>query len=256
MDIITSAKSGSYWTDNELEAFKIEVEIVDVAHFFCVTDLPEIDLPELRELLVETPLVDQQSDDQFHFFRYLKDAHTGEESMVDDFAAFILRLLSFDKPRRVIHTRKELSFVMFGDAVDAKTDVCVVSDLDLLLLVQEDKRVDNFVNGVPQLVAEAIAAFSRNNLMRDNAGTARLKKKVFPGILMAGTAPTFFLIPVTEELVSCIAKGIQPAHTTTVKRCIPPVPNVVDYRKDGMVPLENRKIVLQCFEALKAFVVD
>ncbi|THV04149.1 hypothetical protein K435DRAFT_563449, partial [Dendrothele bispora CBS 962.96] len=80
-------------------------------------------------------------------------------------------------------------------------------------------------NAVPQLVAEAIAAFfPKQSNARQRSGTARLKKKVFPGILMAGTAPTFFLIPqpVTEELVSCIAKGIRPAHTTTVKRCIPP----------------------------------
>jgi hypothetical protein len=48
-------------------------------------------------------------------------------------------MLGYDEPERVIHQRKELSFIMCGMEVDAKPDVCVMSESEYLLLVQEDK---------------------------------------------------------------------------------------------------------------------
>ena len=67
-----------------------------------------------------------------------------EESLVDDFAAFLLRLLNYNDGRRVVHLRKELGFEMCGQRVDAKTDVCITersatTGVRYLLLVQEDK---------------------------------------------------------------------------------------------------------------------
>ena len=63
------------------------------------------------------------------------------ESHVDDFAAFILRILNYDSDDqdRVICQRPELSFPMAGQRVDAKSDLCVRDENDYLLLVQEDK---------------------------------------------------------------------------------------------------------------------
>ena len=53
---------------------------------------------------------------------------SAEESHVDDFAAFILRLLQYDDvdwEDRVVALQMSLSFIMDGQEVDAKTDVCV-----------------------------------------------------------------------------------------------------------------------------------
>jgi len=66
----------------------------------------------------------------------MKDTARGEESLVDDFAAFLLGMFEYDEPEGVIHQRKELSFIMLS--VDAKPDVCVISESEYLLLVQED----------------------------------------------------------------------------------------------------------------------
>ena len=67
----------------------------------------------------------------------------GEESFVDDFAAFLLRMVNFDQGRRVIQLRKEMGFEMCGQRVDANADVCVMERPGMngkyLLLVQEDK---------------------------------------------------------------------------------------------------------------------
>jgi hypothetical protein len=48
-------------------------------------------------------------------------------------------MFEYDEPERVIHQRKEVSFVMCGMSVDAKPNVCVMSESEYLLLVQEDK---------------------------------------------------------------------------------------------------------------------
>jgi hypothetical protein len=79
------------------------------------------------------------------FFRYLEDATSRfpsgppAESAVDDFAAFLLRMLDYDEPERVVHQRLEIGFMMCGQKVDAKPDVVIMDGDDYILLVQEDK---------------------------------------------------------------------------------------------------------------------
>ena len=73
---------------------------------------------------------------------------------------------------------------------------------------------------------------------------------------MVGAVPTFYRIPITVDLVHHVQAGSFPPQVTVVQRCVPPVPNPIAYPEDGLVPLANRAIVLQCFEAFKAFVVS
>ena len=137
-NIILSAKSGGDWTDNELTAFNIQVDTVDAATFFNTAQLPAPPVPPMI-------LTNEKRPEGFItkparlFFEYMKGAVTGEESLVDDFAAFLLGMFEYDEPDRVIHQRKEVSFVMCGTVVAAKPDVCVMSESQYLLLVQEDK---------------------------------------------------------------------------------------------------------------------
>ena len=73
---------------------------------------------------------------------------------------------------------------------------------------------------------------------------------------MVGSAPTFYKIPVTSELVLSIITAQYPPQTTTVKKLIPPVPFPGSLASNGMKPLANRQIILQCFEAFKQFLVS
>lgn len=73
---------------------------------------------------------------------------------------------------------------------------------------------------------------------------------------MVGAVPTFYHIPITAELVRCVQAGSLPTQTTVVQRCVPPVPNPDAYLEEGLVPLANRAIVMQCFQAFKSFVVS
>jgi hypothetical protein len=108
----------------------------------------------------------------------------------------------------------------------------------------------------PQLIAEAIAAFYQNNLRRKATGRPVLNSQTFPGITMVGVVPTFYRIPITAKLVQSVQAGSYPAETTIVQRCIPPVPDPDTYPEEGLVSLANRRIVMQCFEAFKAFIVS
>jgi len=73
-----------------------------------------------------------------------------------------------------------------------------------------------------------------------------------PGIVMTGTLPTFFKIPVTQDLLHHIACGVRPPKETRVTYCFPPVP--VHCHTKGMMPLDSRAEILKCFEAFKAIV--
>jgi len=139
-NLVRSAKSGSHWTKNELLAFNIRVTAVDMPAFFGCTELPPA--PNFPVFLNNLGRPDGPlPKDERQFFQYMQLAQqaSSEESAVDDFAAFILRTLGYDEPNCVVRLRKEMSFYMAGVSVDAKADVCVMNDLDYLLLVQEDK---------------------------------------------------------------------------------------------------------------------
>ena len=106
----------------------------------------------------------------------------------------------------------------------------------------------------PQLISNAIAAFYQNNYRRRHVGLPTLPNKLIPGITMVGTAPIFYRIPVTEALVDSLITASFPAETVVLK-FVPPVLDVQRYVSDGMRPLENRRVILQCFEAFKAGIV-
>jgi hypothetical protein len=61
---------------------------------------------------------------------------------------------------------------------------------------------------------------------------------------------------VTSELVDSLISAEYPPQATTVKKLIPPVPVLEDLENDGMKPLANRRIILQCFEAFRQFLVS
>lgn len=83
-----------------------------------------------------------------------------------------------------------------------------------------------------------------------------MDSQIIYGILMVGTVPTFYRIPVTATLVRAVRCGWSPGQWTRVQRCVPSVPNQDAYPKEGLVPLINRRIVMQCYEAFKALVVS
>ena len=179
-----------------------------------------------------------------------------EESAVGDFTVQLFKAVKYTSQAegRVSRTRKSLSFWASGQQKQAKTDVCIMDDSGILLLMQEDKRHMGGSDPEPQVVAEAIAVFHSNNETRVRAlDLPPLTSKVIPCITMNRTMPTFYKIPATANLLRAIQLGEYPEEETVVYAHLPPVPRPARRYSEGMKPLDNRHVVLSCFEAFKSF---
>ncbi|KAI9229344.1 MAG: hypothetical protein DHS80DRAFT_14113 [Piptocephalis tieghemiana] len=257
-DIIRSCKPGSEWTDNELEAYNIRlVNKSDIDEFF-QTQFDSLDLTELPRGILTCEGVRLDVDlATYKFMRFLDLAmrpEEGQESAVDDFAAELLRIMQYETVGRVVCMRKDIRLLMCGHRTHAKTDVCIIDTNDVLLLIQEDKSRFSTSNAIPQLVAEAIAAFQHNNFKRVyNDQLDPLNTFTFPCIIMVGSSPVFFKIPVSASLSKAVQHGTYPSEPTIIERFDPLFG--LRRRSSGMEPIDNRTRVLKCFKAFKHFVV-
>jgi hypothetical protein len=101
-------------------------------------------------------------------------------------------------------------------------------------------------------VATALGAFSVDNDKRTANGLAPMSSKMYVGIVTIGSSAHFFYkITITQALVDAVANSQFPDQETIIERYIPPVPDVDDFLRDGMMSLDNRRICFQCYEALK-----
>ncbi|KAJ7731820.1 hypothetical protein DFH07DRAFT_847003 [Mycena maculata] len=251
-DLIRSARSGSDWMENDLHAYRIRIEYQDAATFFQIPG-PGLPGPVVRHPAVLTlpgPAA-APDEDAYHFLRVL-DMTMVDDSAVDDFAVLLLKELGYLPIGRVSRMRLDIRFVICGEERYADTDVCVIDDHGIILLVQEHKRREETRSPVPQLVAQAIAAFHSNNRQREQIfGLPPLPSKVVPGITMQGSAPTFFKVPVSQELVEAVMGGVYPATETIVYAHLPTIPRPAERWNEGMTPVDNRLIIMSCYEVFK-----
>jgi hypothetical protein len=175
-----------------------------------------------------------------------------KESVVDDFSRNLFQLMRYDDPGFSVRCNVDLTFFMCEEQRHAQTDVCVVDDKQILLIIQEDKRCVNAGDPEAQLVAEAIAAFYENNLRRAEGEFPIMRSRIMAGITMCGTSPTFYKIPITQHLVNCVELGIEPITETKVLKHVPFFPDGFD---NGMVPLGNRLVALKAYNTLNAFFI-
>ena len=129
-----------------------------------------------------------------------------------------------------------------------QVDICILDDIGATLLVVKVDRHSRGFDPEPRFISEAIAAFHNDNIMRvERFGTTPLVGKVMPGIVMHGTMPTFYKILITVELVKAVESGGQPKQETVVHVYVPEV----SQPEKCMKPLDNRYIILSCFEAFR-----
>jgi hypothetical protein len=263
MNHIREPKSGNDWNELTVAAYNIRVEFQDASTFFGVPHLPDPVLTS-DDVLNATDFDQATTDDGFAFLFGLRLPNIlNEESPVHDFVAALFHSCGYTgiANRRFTRTKKDIGSHICGKYKYAKVDACILDDKrEIILVVQEHKWHfdDDFSNPEPQVIAKAIAAFAENNVMRK----AKLplpvppcQSKIMLGITFThGTFPTFYKIPVSTDLVTAVERGQFPEQETVVHAHVPVLPP----HKDGyseMVPLDNRKAILSCFEAFKKFVI-
>jgi hypothetical protein len=151
--------------------------------------------------------------------------------------------------KRDVSLRLKLQY-MPSQGRPPQVDVCIADESTAILLVIKVDRHPREFDPEPRLISDAIVAFHNDNIMRVNRlGTNPLTSKVMPGIVMDGTMPTFYKIPITPELVRAVESGEHPKQETVVYAYHPEVPRP----EEGIKPLDNRYIILSCFEAFRQF---
>jgi hypothetical protein len=245
-------KSGGKWTKSDLKSFNIKILKKSDIGFFGVS-LSEVSLDGVPHGLVNLESFTTDDMESYKILRYLDQAMLStesEERAVDDFASKLLEILKFEKPGQIVRTGKNIRLFMCGKYTHAKTDVCIIDEEGILLLIQEDKSHVRPSDPEPQLIAEAIAAFQYNNNIRvGRLGLGDLQEYTFPCITMIGTYPTFYKIRVTEELDDAVRLGRSSEFETLVEK-FNPIDDETGYNY-GMKLLGNRRRILQSFIAFR-----
>ncbi|PPQ71076.1 hypothetical protein CVT25_007864 [Psilocybe cyanescens] len=261
-NLIRSAKSGRAWTLYDLDSYNIHLKQQEPLEFFGVPVLPDpaVD-PELLQHLEANNM------QQHHNARLIKLVdlvmlRSWGESAIVDFTVELLQLTGYDHQNRLARRRIDMPLFLCGKWRHMKTDVCLMDckQNNILLVVQGDKWLEDRepLNARARLVAEALAAFTKNNANRQSSPLESkvnipvlLTVSVMPGIVMVDTTPIFFKIPVTQELVTHVQQGTYPPTPTIATYCFPPLPCHIS---DGMKPLSNRHQILSCCEAFKTII--
>ena len=129
-----------------------------------------------------------------------------------DFVRELFNVLHYPSvpQRRFLIARPKLDYLA-SQGSPPQVDVCIRDDTTTILLVVKVYSYLRRSDPEPRLISDAIAAFHNDNIMRvKRFGTDPLTSKVMPGIVMDGTMPTFYKIPITPELVTVVESGKRP----------------------------------------------
>ena len=242
------SKMGRKWTQEDVLTYNINIVNQDLNTFFGVTDLP---FPDVEgDALTAENLADATSDGTLHVL-FQMGCMTDPGNGTIDFVRELFNLVHYSDPyqKRGLRIGWDLTYLDQGGRYP-KVDVSIMDEFRIFLLVVKVHTHSRGFDPEPRLISDAIAAFHNNNIMRvKRLGTNPVASQILPGIVMDGTMPTFYKIPITNELVRAVESGEKPELETVVHVYVPEVPRP----EEGMKPLDNRVTILSCFEAFKQF---
>lgn len=247
-----SGKSAAEWTSNDLRSWKIKVVDQKTADFFGTANLPPA--PLNHELLTTLSSVDATQNTTYAFLSGIEQAMS-EDSAVSDFLVTLLRVIGYADKGVILRTRKDIPFLSNRETKKVTSDLCLIDGVknQMILLVQEDTGTGD---AEAQLIAQAIAAFTYNNQMLRSASSHPTFMKDMAGIIIRGTSPIFYKIPIRFTLPNAVASGNRSDYErdTIVFAHYPNIPRPGRRWDEGMQPVDNRQIIFSCFEAFKRFV--
>jgi hypothetical protein len=246
------AKMGRKWTQDDFLAYNIKVAYQDLQTFFGIKDLPSPDVESDALTAQDVNTAARWTSSMlFHMDRVAEPDETGRKSSTIDFVKAVFNVLNYPDAlqRRFLLAWLKLDYLA-SQGRRPQVDVCISDDtFAILLLAKVDMHLRGF-DPEPRLISDAIAAFHNDNIRRATyLRTDPLTSKVMPGIVVDETMPTFYKIPITSELVKAVESGERPEEETIVHAYRPEVPRP----EEGIRPLDNRFIILSCFEAFRRF---
>ena len=249
-----SARSGSDWTMKELLDYNIKITLESPDTFYgkplpTVESLCTLD-PHLFSGTFETQGL---SDETYRVLQYLylaSEPNLGQDSAIHDFAKEIMRVLGYENRDRILRSRYAIPLLTCYDQNQAQTDMCLVHKSSTIVLVVKEEHDLISHSSEAQAIAGAIAAFQMNNRTRMRFSRPELDSMTVPCIMMVATRPTFYLVPVTQELSDAVARGQYPLSRTVVKKCV--VPSISIHMDRCMDNLDYRQLALWHLAAFHA----
>ena len=241
------------WTNEELTAYKINIQEKTEAEFF---DVPVEDAisPNISDAKVSNFLD--------HLHQAIQNVSTQPmeaQSITYNLIGNLLFSLGYTTPDVVVRTRETLWLRMCYEQVAIRADVTLVDSNSKLLLVVLASTLPRDVPSYPeaQIVAAALAAFQLNNNQRQRGQLVdQLDMEHYPAIIMVGALPVFYKVKITVDLNLGVQLGKTPNFETIVERYTP-----VCLREKAsiggldMLSEEDKEKILQCYKAFRRFVL-
>ena len=245
---------GRKWTQDDVLAYNIKVIYQDLTSFFGMTNLPAPDVDRaaltMQDPATVTTANDIRTSRMLHHMNHVTDPVNRTPATIG-FVEKLFDVLHYETVEQMTFSmsRSPLCYIA-NQGRPPQVDVCIMDGSGVISLVVKVDRPSRGFNPEPQLISDAIGTFHNNNIIRiKHFDTNPLASMIMPGIVMDGSMPTFYKIPVTAELVSAVDAGKRPQQETVVHAYRPEVPQP----EEGMKPLDNRYIILSCFEAFRQF---
>ncbi|KAG6906455.1 hypothetical protein DXG01_013894 [Tephrocybe rancida] len=287
-----TVKSCSAWTDTDLSFLNVHIVDIDAPTFFGGST-KTIPAPSVSPAILNTRAAYPQqlhalqthtalTNEERLFFKYLEEAMVpgdNQASAIVDFTIHALQLMGFTEPkpsnqypeqngqhRRVLRKDHDLPLFMCGRVANSTADAslllpCAETEAgDTLLLLAKAAPFlpsDSRTSPEAQLFAQAIGTFqccARDRRRARRSHISTVDERSFLGIIMRGTTPILYKLNITANLVECVQSGLKPLKMTKMLRLELPSKLVVNAQKEGMIPLENRKVLLGYLEALKGII--
>jgi hypothetical protein len=187
----------------------------------------------------------------------------GSKMAVCQVALSLLQVFEYDCGANLIGLQHPLRGKVAGTEVEVTADVCMETAQDLVVLLvkavsgSESASITDVLERRPtaeaQLIGLAVAAFQMNaEVMSLSYKVSTFQSQRIPVILMQGTLPTFYIVPVTQKLAMAVAEGGTPASTTVVQKFVLSLNNLPAHPSWALRSRRSLSEAVSCWEALKS----
>jgi len=232
-----------------------------LVEFFGVEVLPDIpqsvnDICAVRD---KEDATDDATYHTLHLMDLVQRPISGSYVLIDVLVADLLQKMGFTEGGRSILLGHKWPFTMAGQRTFALTDVCIVDEKKLpVLLVKTNKQPHHpLISDLKMpLVAAAIAAFDKHNNYRCQTSLPKFDEMIFPAIaILHDTLPAFYKICISKQFRDFVASVQMGQSTSTTVYCDYPQFDF-RYMSDGMMRLDSRRIFLRHMEAFRQLVMS
>ncbi|CAO3653501.1 unnamed protein product [Cunninghamella echinulata] len=255
---ITTA-SPSNWSREHLSYFNINIGAPENFNDFFGRPMPETYNEDVTELLRQIENYDDGIDYSGNLSQNLKNVLNDLESVifrgpelescVDDFSRNMLQLFGYEQNDLRVAMNPSCTLYMNNNTKKSIPNTSLKLNDQRLLLIQENKSYNVGLAGKlpePQMIAQVIAA-----LQFTPSSNVPLQQQFFPAIIMLGTQPTFYLIPVHQELFQAVRTGSRPTITTEVRKYT--ILNSNQITPAAMLEPNRCREIAACYTAFREF---